>query len=804
MKIPVFEHRFISSWGKRGDPTVHEDIVYARQIPLLEALTTSWPTDAHAPGYTMLGDELCPRIDTDALRVPAVLANLRMVCGYLDLDRPKLPGQSSHPPWDKPEDAHAAVALLAQVFPKLAIFATRGGVRMVYALHEPLPVPAFIAHAGAALRQMSDILSGLGLALEVDGTTKQWSRVFRLPRVVRDGKPTEDQPYFLARIPDNFGPLPAAAENILAATILPVKPYEDFVPPSETAVRPTEEPDEGDWNWLIANMAERLMAKGWGGLLGTLRAGKPFYEPGARNATTFRAVSAFLAVREEAHLQANISMEAVYGAFAASTAASTGTDPETALDELWGMVGRLFDAQAYTEDPSHIALPTKTIQTRHGEVPLLVYTGGAGRVVWSETAESYGPQISNNDSLKAIVWSRYGSRFPGQKIEKMSVAELLGRFGTEVDQFALSMSATAPVIETNGRGRTLVLPLARPVRIPAVYHPDCAEWLRILSGPDLDGVLSWLHWFPVLTEPIAALFLCGAPGTGKGMLALALAERYGGEVCSFDHAVGHFTGQMTQTPQIWLDETAEMEKASGPIRRLIANGAHPVEEKHKNPVTVRGHFRLIITANRRSALPLGDIQTMDDVTAILERVRFVQTDVQAKYWLIEKGGKEFTKDWVKREDGSPGRLAEHIQWVVENYRPLTVGSRFKVQGIPTPWHYEMLYSGAVGVVLALVAERVATNNRKGAAFWSPEHDSVLVNVAEFMCDGQIRQGLQEDKVDAQVARGILKSVCGEDELRIGEDTFLTLPPSVLRDMPGYVFRKPKTAQALAGTLRATQ
>ncbi len=791
--IPVFPTKFVSAWDGPSAPG-GEDVVFAPLRPVAEVLETAYPDDAHGVGYVFLDDDVCPRVAVDALRAPEVVDALRMVVGFIDLDRP------GHAPWNTREEVECAVAVLTSLFPRLAVFATRAGVRLVYILPTPLRIPEYKRFAVALQRQLEAVLTGAGLSLELDSTTFQWSRMFRMPNVLRSGERTATAFYYLCVVPQDFGPLPACPDNLLAATKIPAASiHESAVDMAAPAPdRPTDTVlTAEDWDELFAACAEGMHARGWSGLLLTLRRGEPFYAPGERNSRTFRAIATLLSVATEA--QVSMPPDAVYAVFEASTRATTGaTSPEDALDELWGMAVRLCRATEYAEDPKHLTLPQKMARTKYGDLPRVVYTSGKSKYIWDGT--EFTAAFAADDAFRAHFRTLYEAVFPG--VGKLPVVDLLTYYGVLVKGVVLDMGAEAPRMEDG----QLIVPMDRRANVAAVYHADCAAWLEQISGTDLEGVLDWLCWYPKLQHNVCALFLCGAPGAGKSMLGQALAQFWNGEFCAYDQAMGNFTGQLRKSPLIWLDEGTRARDASAAFRRFVANDRHQIEQKHRDPETVRGCFRVLVTANREGALPLDDVQSVEDVQAILERVRFVHVTDAATRWLQSKGGREFTSEWVTRTNGAPGKLAEHIAWLIENRSVTTLrpGDRFKVQGRPTAWHYRALYSGAVGGVLAIVAEHVALNNIRGLAYLDRERGDVLVNPVGLLGNAKVRDALRADNIDLQDARGILRSICLDDAVESEGTYWLVLPSSLIRDMPRHVFRTEAASAAVAALFKQAQ
>lgn len=181
-------------------------------LPWAAAFSTEHPTDAHFTCYYVrnrssgIPEPRAPRIAKSAIAllhsdlVPAALRDIE-VYGHtlaLDFDLP------SHGRWN-PQFQASAEEIFREYEKRQSIlatpsvfYATSGGFRLVWALAEAVPVE------GA--RGLEDLLAGMvaeahisGLA--VDPMCRDWTRLFRLPKVRRDDKPVTEcqswnQPYF--------------------------------------------------------------------------------------------------------------------------------------------------------------------------------------------------------------------------------------------------------------------------------------------------------------------------------------------------------------------------------------------------------------------------------------------------------------------------------------------------------------------------------------------------------------------------------------------------------------------------------
>lgn len=784
MQIPVFSTRFVPAWGKRGDTNVTENMEISALTDVREALERSYDTDAHGAAYMIESEDVCARLAKDVLRIDDVKNRLKMVATFVDLDR------HEHSEWPDRDTAVRNVALLARLFPNAAVFTTRRGIRLVFLLARPTPAVAYAQIAGPIVEDVKAKIQTAAVDVAVDDTTVEWTRLFRMPKVMRDGTPTWEDSTFILHIPDDWTVLRCGQSNPTDAKI---SPAEALVP---TAIGDRPEPveiDAEEWKKLITEFADPMARAGWNGLLGKLRDGVPFFEQGNRNSTTFRALNTFVDVFQAGRNTSPPAI-AVFSMFYAATAATKGNTPaETAVGELWDMVCRIIEAQDYAESDVHEVLPQKTVLSEWGQIPLSVYTGGRSRYIWDASRKSYTEPIGNDDSYKAAFIDLWGAVYG---LKSATTLALLNNHGTFVDDVILDLTAQAPRVEATHRARSLVLPVGKRVTVPAVFHADVDEWLKALAGADLDGLRSWLHYALKFDHPLCALYLSGSPSAGKSMIAQAVAQFLSGTYVEFDEAVSRFNGRLRNSPLIWLDEVSS-EPATGKFRSLVGNSTHKIERKGVDAETLRGNLRMIITANNEDALRLDDIRTIHDVEAITQRVRYIRVGNDAADLLRKRGGRDYTADWVLKTSGAPGRLCEHIAWLAEHYTPATRGSRFRVEGIPTAWHYRALYSGGVGAVLALLADKIAMNRKDGVAYFDPTTRQILVRVVNFLSDPGVRANLKSEGVDPQDARATLRSVCVEGSEIVSESTtWSIIPLSIIADMPRVAYRSEKTYDLL--------
>jgi len=296
MKILTFDSKFIAA----VDPATPSIAAQGSILPL----DTAWgplPTDAHAVGYLPAVGTSFPRL-SKAAQDWGHSQGARLHWLMFDLDNP------GHAAWDSSELAQAALLGTLDILP-LTIrdcaggYTTRAGLRICIHLDQPVE----LHHGDALLKYIGDeLLAGVGI--EVDPSCYQSSRLFRLPRVLRDGVAMASY----VEVPDSFrGDIHKA---------LGIEPSEIVVAAAVEADMPTSPADIPDYIWA-RNIRFPEVTRG--------DALSPSDDPDG-GGSIFRAARAAMA--HLAH-QANITDPAILISCMWRSLQASGRDPE----DLWGV-----------------------------------------------------------------------------------------------------------------------------------------------------------------------------------------------------------------------------------------------------------------------------------------------------------------------------------------------------------------------------------------------------------------------------------------------------------------------------------
>lgn len=200
----------------------------ARYLEIGDALTAEFPNDRHFAAYSC--PEIGRRLSYGNGRPPALLfdaiaaagATIRMGLFVVDVDAGE---HKRTPEWDRGE--RPKIRALGKAHPVPFVYTTSGGYRIVYTLPEPITIQnqhdaeRWKARYVVWLEYLRDQFSIAG-----DFSCKEWQRLYRLPRVVRDGAATCPE---VAGNPNDLGiwNVPADVSKVAAP-----RPHVDVPPPT--------------------------------------------------------------------------------------------------------------------------------------------------------------------------------------------------------------------------------------------------------------------------------------------------------------------------------------------------------------------------------------------------------------------------------------------------------------------------------------------------------------------------------------------------------------------------------------------
>lgn len=174
-RVTVLRVLFVRSW-----PT-HADGERADVLLLGDALERTYTSDAHMVAYV---SPLRRRLSHQAIGQTDILMHVAVY----DVDCPAVHGTSTPAPDEWRASEGARLHALRRDHPGAYVYDTRGGYRIVYRLPAPVPI-ASDSDAREWRRTYLAVIAYLTrrYGIIADPSCADWPRMYRLPRVLRDG-----------------------------------------------------------------------------------------------------------------------------------------------------------------------------------------------------------------------------------------------------------------------------------------------------------------------------------------------------------------------------------------------------------------------------------------------------------------------------------------------------------------------------------------------------------------------------------------------------------------------------------------
>ncbi len=176
-RVTIWPTRYVKGFSG----TNHEEVDSYESVELLEALERVYDTDAHFVPYYVAGEASIPRLTLGSLYAVRA-AGAEVLFGYLvfDIDCPVSHVDGSTAPEGWRDGERAKLAALCVDLEAFGLYWTRGGYRLLYELPEVVSVELY----SRTWLAVAERLRSAGIAVD---DLKDWTRCYRLPRVVRDG-----------------------------------------------------------------------------------------------------------------------------------------------------------------------------------------------------------------------------------------------------------------------------------------------------------------------------------------------------------------------------------------------------------------------------------------------------------------------------------------------------------------------------------------------------------------------------------------------------------------------------------------
>jgi hypothetical protein len=724
--IGVADNRYIEGANSLADP----DLRALTCVSLTEALETNWPTDAHLVCYQLVGSTAWPRCNKPVLpSIRAAGADLIVPILVFDYDNP------NHSDWDLGllESFELRMVEAADFGMPLAmgwthLYFTKHGARLIYVLDH-----AVLAEDAEAL-SLGVIRDFLAHGIALDSACADWTRLFRLPRVVRDGEETGSADYFqmVHQAGNTLDPASVIPGERTAAT-----EYKDLrqlsapLPDPQWALDALWDMEAGKGrtkrSWWYNQAKSQLRGRD---CFPVLFEHAPLAAPGSRNSKIQSLVGEALAVLYPSGI-AGTTAEMTFALFFPALDQLNAQDlsePEDFLITGWEAILTYWAREEAKNAAEREVMQVQQEQFQKVQTSLLsrILTGvrewcdsvpaTETEAAWwlSEhmilaTARGFHVMQPNGyydplgvskillparvrelkiDSLVSLTKERNGEIVP------VTGQELIDQYCTLVYSVEGAVGAKGSHIKHLGTDRaTLVHGMFERANIEPEWSPEVDVWLQMLAGQKYQDLIDWIaQSLNFEGGPICALSIKGHAGSGKKMLVQGLAECIDTGLIASSAEFGRFKALLMHTPFLVVNEGLTYDThgmhVADTFRHFVSGDPLYIEQKFKEPILVRNPLRIIFTANNNDVLATlvgGRDLSPEDREALAVRLLHIESDETAAIWLRDRGGLEFTKGWIDADDGALGtkKIARHFMSLYVNRAPMKKGNRLLIQGNAT-------------------------------------------------------------------------------------------------------------------------
>lgn len=719
-------------------------------VGIEEAMGDDWPTDAHFVTYRPANYEpgmAWPRINKSALSEVRRLGH-DLVTNILafDIDTPK------HRPWIPDEQGGPGTwaAFLDQLYnlslrwPLVGMFkymySSRAGARLVYATRDPIPVDiAEETHRWFVGKLLSFGMTKQSGNCYVDSGCSDWTRVFRLPFVLREGTNTRHDSFDTNgfRTP-TLEESTSVIDNILLGQISgkerseygPVQHLNASIPNHDEATR------------LVYVSGVKAKRTDWGKRAELKLRGRDCYDVlfnnvpipvGERNNVLTRHVGQVVSILIDHEVEGSTP----HHAYAIFLEAVDQMEPDTQTpswhDVTWGLIQRFWSQQlakvskkqaiTLVEEKQAIGTLKSVINgmrkwCKHPEIidqtdnnaaaiafaqqRFILSVGNTYYVIGKDGYYDMTPLNSTQmvphirrSKMDAII--SVDAATEGGAVRERELKQILSDHATIVStvEVVASQSPGGTVVRMDTPRAAMQIPgFRRRTDLEPQFSNDVDLWLQILFGDKYPLAVKWIGWALAFEEgPICALSIKAEQGVGKKLLVQGLAECLEVPcVASAADLTSNYQYGLLASPFLVVNEGfPRISPESSPyhvFRSLVSGDPQIVNRRYLHPVEVRCPYRVIFTANNdgiiEAMIGKGNLSPEDRASLAIRLVHMDLGDKASK-WLRAKGGVAFTgrqgNRWISGDSGEPSDyvVAKHFMWLYEK-RVGPRGARFLVEG----------------------------------------------------------------------------------------------------------------------------
>ena len=733
-------------------------------VPLSEALATSWNADAHVLAYGLFdsdGDAAWARVKKRSSFLAEHMADGgTAACSGIFLDHDLKDGDKKGQ-WSSEalEDFIARIGDLPEHLIPSAWFTTLHGSRFCFTLTEPVSP----SRAENLVRALIHEFAKVGV--EMDSACTDWCRLFRLPRVLRDGVRTEEQSYFRCFEFDRL---------LDPSTITPEQPGSDgetFAAVAEYRAELLTPEECHELLWDVSPKTGREVKSKWQKDARVYLTGRDSYD----YCFNEKVIDEDDKFERKKFAGSNDALLRIFGQMVGQLARVEGASPEGiyalllgCIDQMqptakhpdwhvtaWDLCCRMWSneqAQLEAERRARESEIVQAVEVRQDllslfrdklpeQVPadpqaaeqwlrerMVASTGQAHHLMMRDGTYTVNPcgdsmliptirdlgmtDVIETHELHGKVWREKNPR------------SILNGQAIPISRVLCSSVEDVAFISGDPGYRTLTIPIHQLDPHLAPLHSDeVDEWLRHFFGAKYERGIEWLSHALDVKRPVCALNLFGAPGAGKDLLVAGISECFRYKTKTDGAKVfTRFNDPLLETPLVHFNEGVPIGNMPGcnttdqTFRALVSGGSISIEGKGQKTITAHVYPRIIFTSNgldvMRAILGPRDLSE-EDLRAVEVRLLTIEVPPAAADFLRNRGNYRHTAGWIKGDVPSRFVIAKHILALFAARKPSKEGSgRLLVEGDAGGLAGQLRQSRELELVLH--ALHIVVEGRKGA------------------------------------------------------------------------------------------
>lgn len=697
---------------------------------LKDALEKEFDSDAHLTCYVLKDKDgntgAIPLMKKSVLKqIQAEGGNLLTTCIGLDWDTPGHAPLTTEMLIDFLEKLLAGGALDERLGSWRAYYTSRHGTRVFYELVEPVPVEDAEKYVTSIIKEWEKH------NLHFDTNCRDWTRRFRLPKVVRDGLATQDEKMFDLQIQEKYLDIKKFKKADLSS-LLSVPTF------TKKATHPTQEECHAllyrkdgqgrEVQTFFMKKAKRIL-KSCKYASALFEDNTDVFYVGGRNNAIMEMIGIITPILLS---QCEATPDQI---FALMYTPLLDLEPDAGTQNwhqhAWNALQDIYGREQ-----------AKYIETKKNEIEQLeageaiLDKMAAGMRQWCEDERLFSEDNEvRNAYIKSHLFANFGSFFYPltedgwysqmcltkeqliprikatylnlivctEKLDKqgnqvtVNHVEVRNSNSTVVNDITMSplQGVNGRITDMDGENPQLVLPMyQRNPYLAATYNDKVDGWLRAFFGENYDEAAKWIGYsLDFEAGPIAALSIKGPGGIGKKMLTEGLSECLLNPQIGTEHdMVGTENGALLNTPFLVCNEGLPRSRDMSPadtFKKLTAGDPIRIRQLYKPAVNVINPVRIIFTANDFELLhdlTKGKEINADTRRAMGERLLHFNVDSRAEVYLRDLGGKLWTEReghrWIRGDSGQASNyvVAKHFLWLYENRPKRRPQDRYCVMG----------------------------------------------------------------------------------------------------------------------------